>query len=97
MAFATAQLVRVAVSITGEPDQPEGFIDALVGSGKLPEPEGDIIGDIEVGKQGVFLKHKSDTASFRGLVPMPVVDGLVADTQRAGVRAVQTSDHTEQG
>src|SRR6201999_4198041 len=57
------------------------------------QPEGDVLGDREVWKQGVVLEHHADIA----LVRRQARDVLAVELDRAAIDAEQAGDDAQQG
>ncbi|MNV23777.1 hypothetical protein D3C71_1148110 [compost metagenome] len=96
--LAARQHMRPGVGPVGQMHgvQPFQGRAAALGARPVLEPEGDVVGDAEVRKQGVVLEHQSDAARLwrgraRGVGQQPAlgVDG-------SSVHRLQPGDHPQQ-
>ena len=91
--LAPGELRRLAPGEAGELDQLEHVLDLLLDvlDPPTPQPERDVLVDVEVGEQGVALEHGVD----RSLVRLVPGDVLAADGDVARRRLLQAGDHPQ--
>ena len=63
---------------------------------KAGDPERHILGDGQMRKQGIVLKHQSDAAGFRRHVPARLADGLPVKLDGAGLDPFQPGRQPKQ-
>ena len=98
LALAAGQLVRVAVTVAGQPDHAEPVVAPRRPgrAGQLAEPERDVVGRREVREQGVLLEHEPGVAVLGLDAPGAVVDDVAADADLAGIGGGEPGGEAQQ-
>ncbi len=89
------QLARLALVEPFEPDDAQDLsrapLQVRLGHLLPPQPERDVLEDVQVGKKGIALENRVDLA----LVRRDPRHGLPADLDRPGVRLLEAADHPQ--
>ena len=97
--LSTRKLVRVSAVKPGQSDQFKHLgksLTTLVARHSL-KPEGHVLSDSHVRKQGVFLKHHPDVSAVWRYVIRQARHALALDGDFAGVQILEACDEAEQG
>ena len=93
--LAAGELVRLALGEVAELHELQHVVDLLLHRLDAPpaQPEGDVLGDVQVREERVRLED----GVHRPLVRRQIGDVLVAEEDRAGGRLLKPGDHAERG
>ena len=96
--LAAGKHVRIGIRVSLHVDLEKHLVDARPAPGgrKAGESESHVVGDGQMRKQGIVLKHQSDAAGFRRHVPAGLPDGLPVQFDGAGLDAFQPGRQPEQ-
>jgi hypothetical protein len=95
-ALAARELMRLAFAVGAELDEvergPDLVPDLRFRQAAHLEPEGDVVGDVHVGKQRIVLKHHADLA----LLQRHALDALAVHLDPPGIGEIEAGNHPEQ-
>ena len=100
MLLPSRELIHATLFEAGELNQIECLIDSVAGCNLVAssattraQTEGDVLENVQVGKQRVILKHHAEAAMFR----RKVCDLTTVELNAASVRSFQSRDYSQRG